>query len=214
MRFSTEITERIRSTCGQDFIVGIAVSMDEDTEVALNIESMQEIIVYHDQRGLIDYVTCGTGSYFDFHKLIPTVFYAEKLGAGYAEMLKRVVKNTKIQAESHIRTPENANTVIGQGQADMVSIVRGQIADPHLVNKALNDQPKDIRGCISCNQMCWGRRNRDYWISCLINPSVGREFEWGGDRFIPSKKPRMLAKKIAKKETRQVFKMPTKKTSA
>ena len=31
--------------------------------------------------------------------------------------------------------------------------------------------------------MCWGRRSRDYWISCLINPSVGREFEWGGDRF-------------------------------
>jgi NADPH-dependent 2,4-dienoyl-CoA reductase/sulfur reductase-like enzyme len=31
--------------------------------------------------------------------------------------------------------------------------------------------------------MCWGRRSRDYWISCLINPSAGREFEWGGDRF-------------------------------
>jgi NADPH-dependent glutamate synthase beta subunit-like oxidoreductase len=33
--------------------------------------------------------------------------------------------------------------------------------------------------------MCWGRRSRDYWISCLINPSAGREFEWGGDRFHP-----------------------------
>ena len=28
-----------------------------------------------------------------------------------------------------------------------------------------------------------GRRYRDYWISCLVNPSTGREFEWGGDRF-------------------------------
>ncbi|MEQ1699879.1 MAG: FAD-dependent oxidoreductase, partial [Ilumatobacteraceae bacterium] len=37
--------------------------------------------------------------------------------------------------------------------------------------------------CISCNQMCWGRRSRDYWISCLVNPSVGREWEWGGDTF-------------------------------
>ena len=34
--------------------------------------------------------------------------------------------------------------------------------------------------------MCWGRRSRDYWISCLINPSAGREFEWGGDRFTPA----------------------------
>ena len=34
--------------------------------------------------------------------------------------------------------------------------------------------------------MCWGRRARDYWISCLINPSAGREFEWGGDRITPA----------------------------
>jgi NADPH-dependent 2,4-dienoyl-CoA reductase/sulfur reductase-like enzyme len=38
--------------------------------------------------------------------------------------------------------------------------------------------------------MCWGRRSRDYWISCLVNPSVGREWEWGGDRFEPAEAPR------------------------
>jgi NADPH-dependent 2,4-dienoyl-CoA reductase/sulfur reductase-like enzyme len=37
--------------------------------------------------------------------------------------------------------------------------------------------------------MCWGRRSRDYWISCLINPSAGREWEWGGDQFTPAKGP-------------------------
>ena len=86
-----------------------------------------------------------------------------------------------MQAESHVRTPENADYVVASGEADMVSIVRGQIADPHLANKARAGRPEDIRGCISCNQMCWGRRYRDYWISCLVNPSSGREFEWGGD---------------------------------
>ncbi|PPR75074.1 MAG: putative N-methylproline demethylase [Alphaproteobacteria bacterium MarineAlpha3_Bin4] len=192
MRFSTEITERIRKVCGNDFIIGMAVSMDEDIDVALNMESLQEIVAYHDRDGLIDYVTCGTGSYFDFYKLMPTVFYEDKLGVGYAESLKRVVTHARVQAESQIRTAENANTVIGQGQADMVSIVRGQIADAHLVNKALEDRPEDIRGCISCNQMCWGRRYRDYWISCLINPSAGREFEWGGDRFTLAKKSRRI----------------------
>jgi NADPH-dependent 2,4-dienoyl-CoA reductase/sulfur reductase-like enzyme len=40
--------------------------------------------------------------------------------------------------------------------------------------------------------MCWGRRYRDYWISCLINPSAGREFEWGGDRFTPAKRPKTV----------------------
>ena len=132
---------------------------------------------------LADYVTCGTGSYFDFTGLIPTVFFADKLGAPYAEALKAVTRHMKVQAESHIRTPENAEYVVASGQADMVSIVRGQIADPHLANKAQAGRAEDIRPCLSCNQMCWGRRFRDYWISCLINPSAGREWEWGGDRF-------------------------------
>ena len=69
----------------------------------------------------------------------------------------------------------------------MVSIVRGQIADPHLVAKARAGRADEVRPCISCNQLCWGRRSRDYWISCLVNPSAGREFEWGGDRFEPSR---------------------------
>jgi len=40
--------------------------------------------------------------------------------------------------------------------------------------------------------MCWGRRGRDYWISCLVNPSAGREFEWGGDRFVKTTKPKLV----------------------
>lgn len=40
--------------------------------------------------------------------------------------------------------------------------------------------------------MCWGRRSRDYWISCLINPSVGREAEWNGDRFLKTSDPQRV----------------------
>ncbi len=35
-------------------------------------------------------------------------------------------------------------------------------------------------------------RSRDYWISCLINPSVGREWEWGGDRFAKAETAKSL----------------------
>ena len=191
-RFSREILERIRKYTGDDFIIGLATSCDPETEVALSLEGLQEMVAWHDDRGLMDYVTCGSGSYFDFYKIMPTFMYADKLGAPFAEALKQVCNNARVQAESHIRTPENANTVIGSGQADMVSIVRGQIADPHMASKALDDRPEDIRPCISCNQMCWGRRGRDYWISCLVNPSSGREFEWDGDRFSPTDSPKQV----------------------
>jgi len=192
MRFSRTIMERIRKMAGDDFIIGLAVSQDPDVKASLNLETMLEIVAWHDERQLMDYVTCGTGSYFDFTEIVPNAFFADKLGVPYAEALKRVVKHAKVQAEGHIRTPENANYVVAAGQADLVSIVRGQIADPHLANKAREGRPEDVRPCLSCNQMCLGRRMRDYWISCLINPSAGREFEWGGDRFTPAAKPKTV----------------------
>lgn len=191
-RFSSEIMRRIRKMAGDDFIIGLAVNMEPSVKASLSMEQLQEIIAWHDDRALMDYLTCGTGSYFEFTGIIPNVFFADKLGVPYAEALKKVVKHARVQAESHIRTPENADYVIAAGQADMVSIVRGQIADPHLANKARDGRAGDIRPCLSCNQMCWGRRYRDYWISCLINPSAGREFEWGGDRFLPAQTPRKI----------------------
>jgi NADPH-dependent 2,4-dienoyl-CoA reductase/sulfur reductase-like enzyme len=188
-RLSREIMRRIRAACGEAFIIGLSVSDEPDVAVALGHEDMAEIVALHDAEGLMDYVTCGSGSYFDFYKIIPTFQFGEKLGADLASVLKARLTHARVIAESHIRTPENANTVLGAGQADLVSIVRGQIADPHLVAKAGAGRAEDIRGCLSCNQQCWGRRGRDYWISCLINPSVGYEHEWGGDRFTPSARP-------------------------
>ncbi|MDE9452028.1 FAD-dependent oxidoreductase [Aliiroseovarius sp. Z3] len=185
-RASREVLRRIRVACGDDFIIGLAVNDEPDVEAALTKEETAKIVALHDAEELMDYVTCGTGGYFDFYKLMPTFLYGEKLGVDLSALLKTVVKNALVTAESHIRTPENANTVLGAGEADLVSIVRGQIADPHLVAKAKAGRADDIRGCISCNQQCWGRRSRDYYISCLINPSAGHEYLWGGDRFDPS----------------------------
>ncbi len=192
VRFGAEIMGRIRAMAGDDFIIGMAVNLDPAVKASLSVEATQEVVAWHDARALIDYVTCGTGSYFDFTGIIPDVFFADKLGVPYAEALMAVCSHTRVQAESHIRTAENADYVIASGQADMVSIVRGQIADPHLANKAKAGRAGDIRPCLSCNQMCWGRRFRDYWISCLVNPSAGREFEWGGDGHPPTASPKRV----------------------
>ena len=192
MRFSAEILGGIRAAVGDEFVIGIATALDPQVGVAMHAELLCEVVAWHDERELLDYVTCGTGSYFNFGPLMPTFLFPDKLGIAGAEALKGAVRHAKVQVESHIRTPENAESAIASGAADLVSIVRGQIADPHLVRKALAGHPEDVRGCISCNQMCWGRRSRDYWISCLVNPSAGREFEWGGDSFVPASRPRSV----------------------
>jgi 2,4-dienoyl-CoA reductase-like NADH-dependent reductase (Old Yellow Enzyme family) len=189
-RFSRTLIDRIRADCGEDFIIGLAVSTSDAQAVLLSTDELCEIVALHDATGQIDYVTVGHGGYLDFERLMPTFLFGEKLTAPVTERLKAVVRHAVVTAEAHVRTPDNAESVIAGGQADLVSIVRGQIADPHLARKAAGGRAEDVRGCISCNQMCWGRRSRDYWISCLINPSAGREWEWGGDRFSPAAAPR------------------------
>ena len=191
-RLSMSIIDSIRETCGEDFIIGMSISYSEQTPFIQTLEQQQEIIAYHDRRGNLDYVSCGAGNYIDYDRLMATFPYGEKQGVPLAEALKSVVEHTKVTAECHIRTPENADYTVASGASDLVSIVRGQIADPHWVNKTRSGRHDDIRGCISCNQMCWGRRSRDYWISCLVNPSAGREFEWGGDRFDKTRQPKKI----------------------
>ena len=95
---------------------------------------------------------------------MPTFLYPERLATELSQTLKSAVSHALVTMESNVRTPENAEAVLSADQADLVSIVRGQIADPHLANKAKEGRPEDIRPCLSCNQMCWGRRYRDYWI--------------------------------------------------
>jgi 2,4-dienoyl-CoA reductase-like NADH-dependent reductase (Old Yellow Enzyme family) len=189
-RLSRRIITGIREACGQDFVIGLAVSTSDSYDVMLSTESLCEIVALHDATGEVDYVTCGHGGYLDFERLMPTFLFPEKLTAPVTEHLKAAVTHAKITSEAHIRTPENAESVIASGAADLVSIVRGQIADPHLARKTTEGRAQDVRGCISCNQMCWGRRSRDYWISCLINPSAGREWDWGSEPFAQSPTPK------------------------
>jgi 2,4-dienoyl-CoA reductase-like NADH-dependent reductase (Old Yellow Enzyme family) len=186
MRFSSEILRRIRERCGEEFIIGLAVSADPDSPAMPSVDELAATIAWHDERRLMDYVSCGTGSYFDFFKIIPPSLFPQRLGEPFAAALKAVCRHALVQAESHIRTPAAAEAVLAAGHADMVSIVRGQIADPQMVAKTRAGRADEVRPCISCNQLCWGRRSRDYWISCLVNPSAGREWEWDGDRFEPA----------------------------
>ncbi len=193
LRFSVEVLRRIREMAGDDFIIGLTVSGAEPAPGGLSIEDKQEILSYLDERGLIDYVSCGTGSYLhDFSKIVPSFHFGMKLGVPDAAAYKQVLRHALVTAESRIKTPDNAEDVLVQGHSDLVSIVRGQIADPHLVSKAREGRPEDIRPCISCNQLCIGRRMRDYWASCLVNPSVAREAEWDGDKAPAAVSPKTV----------------------
>jgi len=182
VRFSVVICEGIRQMAGEDFIIGMTISGAEPYPGGLDMEAKKVIIAYLDDRKLVDYFSIGHGSYLNrFSDIVPSFHFGMRLTEKDSGSFKSVVKNALITTEARVKTPENAEDILSNGDADMVSLVRSQIADPHLVNKAREGRAEDIRPCISCNQLCIGRRMRDYAISCLVNPSVGREVDWGGD---------------------------------
>ncbi|MDP6788714.1 MAG: FAD-dependent oxidoreductase [Rhodospirillales bacterium] len=192
MRFSVEILSRIRKAVGDDFLIGLTMTGDDNMPGGSRVEDRMEIVAYLDQRGLMDYMPIKTGSYYDWARVMPTFLYDKMQGPPLAAAIRSVVKHAKIQTESLVRTPANAEQALARGWADMVSLVRAQIADPDLANKAAADRPEDIRPCISCNQVCVGRRFRDYWLSCLVNPAVGRETDWGRDKIRPAPAARRI----------------------
>jgi 2,4-dienoyl-CoA reductase-like NADH-dependent reductase (Old Yellow Enzyme family) len=191
VRFAAEICRRIRKAVGEDFIIGMTVSGAEPAPGGLRIEDKQEVAAWLDARGLVDYFSVGTGSYLnEFNKIVPPFMFDMMMGPPDAAKYKEAVKHARVTSEARVKTPANAEKVIASGMADMVSLVRAQIADPHLANKARDGRPEDVRPCISCNQLCIGRRMRETWVSCLANPATGREFEWGGDIVPHSDRPR------------------------
>jgi 2,4-dienoyl-CoA reductase-like NADH-dependent reductase (Old Yellow Enzyme family)/thioredoxin reductase len=191
VRFAVEICSRIRKMAGDDFIIGMTVSGAEAYPGGLTVEDKQEIIAYLDERALVDYYSVGSGSYLNNSKMIvPSFHFGMMLTVDAAAAYKAVTKHALVTSEARVKAPYFAEKVISEGKSDLVSLVRSQIADPHLANKAAAGKSSDIRPCISCNQLCIGRRMRETWISCLVNPSVGRETEWNGDSEPAAETPR------------------------
>ncbi len=122
---------------------------------------------------------------------MPSFLYPEKLGSDLASELKKVVTRALVTAESHIRTPDNAETVLGEGVCDLVSIVRGQIADPFLAMKA-RKAARDVRGLPVLQPDVLGATVARLLDFLPDQPVCRREFEWGGDRFVPSDKPKTV----------------------
>jgi len=78
---------------------------------------------------------------------------------------------------NRINTPEQAERVLADGEADMVSMARPFLADPQFMNKAKNSQASRINTCIACNQGCLDRVFRKQRATCLVNPRACYETE-------------------------------------
>ena len=108
--------------------------------------------------------------------------------ANFAEEVKKSVKIPVITA-GRINDPYIANELVSSGRADMVSIGRQSLTDPHFPNKILAGEICDIAPCIGCHQGCSEPMFEGHPVSCVVNPFVGREQEM---KILPAKTPKKI----------------------
>ncbi|RTM06216.1 MAG: FAD-dependent oxidoreductase [Hyphomicrobiales bacterium] len=167
----------VRRAVGDGVAVGLRISADEADEGGLDQETVLGICRQLSEEGLVDYVntTLGTmaslgGSIHVVPPMeIPTAYVVAKAAAIRASV------SVPVFVAGRINQPQIAESVLAAGEADMCGMTRALIADPDMPRKAREGRSDEIRACIGCNQACIGHFHAGYSISCIQNPSTGRE---------------------------------------
>ncbi|MFW5418311.1 mycofactocin system FadH/OYE family oxidoreductase 1 [Nocardiopsis sp. CNT-189] len=82
-----------------------------------------------------------------------------------------------VSLQGSVVDPAQAQAALDAGAADLVEMVRAQIADARLVALVRAGEPGRIRPCVLCNQACQVRDDRNPPVSCVGDPRSGHERE-------------------------------------
>ncbi|MDR9459592.1 MAG: FAD-dependent oxidoreductase [Dehalococcoidia bacterium] len=93
-----------------------------------------------------------------------------------AAAIKQVV-DVPVMVVGRINDPQFAEDILVKEYADMIVMGRALLADPELPNKAKEGNIEDIAPCTSCGQGCLRTQLTYEPMTCVINPTVGREKE-------------------------------------
>ncbi|MCH4249026.1 MAG: NADPH-dependent 2,4-dienoyl-CoA reductase [Acinetobacter populi] len=187
IRFPIEIVKRIRAAVGEHFIIIYRLSMLDLVEGGSTFDEVIQLAKEIEKAGAT-IINTGIG----WHEArIPTI--ATKVPrAAFTWVTEKLKKHVSIPliTSNRINTPEMAEYVLAQGQADMISMARPMLADPDFVLKAAQDRSDEINTCIGCNQACLDHIFSHKTATCLVNPEAGYETEL---LFIPTTQPKHIA---------------------
>lgn len=169
-RFTKLVLEEVRKQVGPFFPIFLRISADEFVEGGNTLDDCLDYLQYIEKEVDVFDVSCGLNSSIQYQ--IDSNHFPD----GWRSYMAKAVKqryNKPCVTMGNIRDPKVADEILERGDADIIGIGRGLIADPYWVNKVEFGDPADIRKCISCNIGCAGNRigiNRP--VRCTINPAV------------------------------------------
>ncbi|AUB75707.1 NADPH-dependent 2,4-dienoyl-CoA reductase [Pseudomonas sp. Lz4W] len=187
MRLAVEIVRRVREAVGPNFIIIYRLSMLDLVAEGSVWSEIVQLAKAVEQAGAT-LINTGIG----WHEArIPTIATKVPRGAFSKVTAKlRGSVNVPLITTNRINTPEIAEQILADGDADIVSMARPFLADPEFVNKAAAGRSDEINTCIGCNQACLDHTFGGKLTSCLVNPRACHETELN---YLPT----IAVKKIA-----------------
>lgn len=176
-RLAKLVIEEVRRQVGPFFPIFVRISADEFMDGGNTLDDCLDYLQYFQEEVDVFDVSAGLNGSIQYQ------IDANYLPDGWRSYMAKAVKERygkPCMTMGNIRNPQVAEDILARGDADLIGMGRGLIADPDWVNKVEFGDVCDIRKCISCNIGCAGNRigiNRP--IRCTVNPNVpdGEEYK-------------------------------------
>ncbi len=187
MRLPIEVVKAVRKAVGDNFIVIYRLSMIDLVEEGHSWEEVVQLGKAVEDAGA-NIINTGIG----WHEArIPTIVTSVPRAAfTWVTRKFRQEVNIPVITSNRINTPDKAEEVLSNGDADLISMARPFLADPEFMNKAKANKSDEINTCIACNQACLDHVFKARRASCLVNPQACYETEL---QYTQTHKPRNIA---------------------
>ncbi|EEX92881.1 2,4-dienoyl-CoA reductase [Vibrio orientalis CIP 102891 = ATCC 33934] len=190
-RFAVEIVRGIKAICGENYPVSLRYSVksnmkgfgqgilpnEHGVEVGRDMEEGLRAAKYLQEAGF-DALNVDAGTYDSWYWNHPPNYFKPGMYAPYCKAVSEVVDIPVLMA-GRMEDPDLAAQAIEDGISDGISMGRPLLADPDIVNKIRRGRFEEVRPCLSCHLGCLGRMAEVGNISCAVNPTCGREAEYG-----------------------------------
>ncbi len=192
LRFTFDVLRAIRKRCGEDFIVGLRYTGDQDLPGGMTRAEGMEVSQKLKSSGLVDFLNVVKGHIDTDPGLTDLIPIQGMKNAPHLDFAGEIRAATGFPTFHAAKIPDvaTARHAIAAGKLDMVGMTRAHMADPHLVRKIVEGREDDIRPCVGANY-CLDRIYQGGMAFCLHNAATGREETMPHD-IAPAATPRRI----------------------
>lgn len=176
LAFPMAVLDAIRDRVGDDFIVGVRFTADEQAENGITAEDGIEISRRFAQSGKVDFLNVIRGRIHTDPAMTDVIPVQGMKNAPHLDFAGEVKRASGLPTFHAAKIPDvaTARHAVQAGLLDMVGMTRAHMADPHVVRKISEGREDDIRPCVGATY-CLDRIYAAGEALCMHNAATGRE---------------------------------------